>query len=537
MKIKYIYKMASITGAIVGSLLLTGCLEETFPTSVATQQQVQKSPNATQSLLGAIPTQAKSIYSTRVAYAWGYGAIMHVRDVMTADLTTMSYGNWDWFWFWALGKEIGAPWFVTQFIWEWQYQYALATNNVIGLVNPEKSTDEQKAALAIAYANRAMIYLDLARMYEFLPNDKTIGKSNTGKDITGLTVPIVKAGMAQEQMANNPRATKEEMVKFIKNDLDQAEKYMKYVTDTKGKTLPDIACVYGLRARLYMWLEKYAEAQKYARMAIDKSGIGMMSKDECLSTTKGFNDISKWMWGVQYTDQDAGIEEEWLNWTSWMSNEVQYGYTAKGATQLIGKSMYDRIGDNDWRKLEFKAPKGTPLYDKVPFLKPIYKENLPDYAALKFRPNKGDDNNFKVGQSSAYPMMRVEEMYFIEAEAAAHQNLEEGKKLLEKIMKTRNDKYECKAKTPDQLVEEIVFQKRVELWGEGQAFFDIKRLNYSVTRGYPGTNFPPEVRYNTNGRPAWMNFVIVDQEVMSNPILRDQNNPDPSEKYTLWIGE
>ena len=133
--------------------------------------------------------------------------------------------------------------------------------------------------------------------------------------------------------------------------------------------------------------------------------------------------------------------------------------------------------------------------------------------------------------------MRVEEMYFIEAEAAAHQNLAEGKKLLEQFMKTRNEKYECKAKTQDDLVEEIVFQKRVELWGEGQSFFDIKRLNYSVTRGYPGTNFVPEVRLNSKGRPAWMNFVIVDQEIMSNPILRDQNNPDPSEKYSPWIGE
>ena len=535
MKMKNILKIAPIIGAIASSTLLSGCLQETFPTDVATQKQVQSSANATENLVGAITTQAKSIYSD--PYSWGYGAIMHVRDAMTADIATLSYQNWDWFWFWTDCKEIGAPWAVTQFIWEWQYQYVLTTNNVIGLVDPEKATDFQKGALAIAYANRAMIYLDLARMYEFLPNDKTVGKSDTGKDITGLTVPIVKAGMDQQQMANNPRAKKEDMVKFIKEDLDQAEKYMKYVTDTKGNTFPNIACVEGLRARLYMWLEDYPNAKKYARLAIDKSGVPIMTKEDCLDINKGFNDISKWMWGVQYTDQDAGLKSEWANWTCWMSNEVQYGYTAKGATQMIGRSVYDRISDNDWRKLEFKAPEGSPLYDKVPFLNATYKEKLPAYASLKFRPNKGDDKSFKVGQASAYPMMRVEEMYLIEAEAAAHQNLAEGKKLLEQFMKTRNDKYECKAKTQDDLVEEIVFQKRVELWGEGQSFFDIKRLNYSVTRGYPGTNFVPEVRLNSKGRPAWMNFVIVDQEIMSNPILRDQNNPDPSEKYSPWIGE
>ncbi len=536
MIMKKISEIVPIIGTLISSTLFFGCLQETFPTDVATQKQVQNSANATEYLLGAITTQAKSIYDDN-PYSWGYGAIMHVRDAMTADLATLSYQNWDWFWYWTDCQEIGAPWAITQFIWEWQYQYVLTTNNVIGLVNLEKATDFQKGALAIAYANRAMIYLDLARMYEFLPNDKTVGKSDTGKNITGLTVPIVKAGMDQQQMANNPRATKEEMVKFIKEDLDNAEKYMKYVTDTKEHTFPDMACVEGLRARLYMWIEDYPNAKKYARLAIEKSSVPIMTKEDCLDTKKGFNDISKWMWGVQYTDQDAGLNSEWSNWTSWMSNEVKYGYAAKGATQMIGKSMYDRISNNDWRKLEFKAPEGSPLYDKVPFLNATYKKKLPAYASLKFRPNKGDDENFKVGQASAYPIMRIEEMYFIEAEAAAHINFAEGKKLLEQFMKTRNNKYKCKAKTKNDLVEEIVFQKRVELWGEGQSFFDIKRLNYSVTRGYTGTNFVPEVRLNSKGRPAWMNFVIVDKEIMSNSILQNQNNPDPSDKYSLWIGK
>ena len=79
--------------------------------------------------------------------------------------------------------------------------------------------------------------------------------------------------------------------------------------------------------------------------------------------------------------------------------------------------------------------------------------------------------------------MRVEEMYFIEAEAVAHTNAAKGKELLETFMKTyRYPKYTCKVSSTDDVVEEIVFQKRVELWGEGQTFFDIKRLNYSVTR-------------------------------------------------------
>ena len=87
----------------------------------------------------------------------------------------------------------------------------------------------------------------------------------------------------------------------------------------------------------------------------------------------------------------------------------------------------------------------------------------------------------------------------------------------------------------DDVIEEIVFQKRVELWGEGRTFYDIKRLNYSVTRGYEGTNYYSTSRFNTNGRPAWMNFVFHRSEAENNTALRGYNNPDPSKCYTPWV--
>ncbi len=85
------------------------------------------------------------------------------------------------------------------------------------------------------------------------------------------------------------------------------------------------------------------------------------------------------------------------------------------------------------------------------------------------------------GYASAYPLMRVEEMYFIEAEAAAHLNAGEGKTLLESFMNTyRDESYVCENAD---VVDEVLLQKRIELWGEGTTFFDIKRLNLSVTPG------------------------------------------------------
>ena len=97
----------------------------------------------------------------------------------------------------------------------------------------------------------------------------------------------------------------------------------------------------------------------------------------------------------------------------------------------------------------------------------------------------------------------------------------------------RDSEYSTTA-TGQDLIDEIIFQKRIELWGEGLTFFDVKRLNMSVTRGYTGTNFSDATRFNTNGRPAWMNICIVQTEKNNNAALIGYENPDPSGVYEVW---
>ena len=126
---------------------------------------------------------------------------------------------------------------------------------------------------------------------------------------------------------------------------------------------------------------------------------------------------------------------------------------------------------------------------------------------------------------------------YIEAEAAAHLSESEGKQLITDFMVNyRDPEYVCTASGND-LIDEIVFQKRVELWGEGISFYDIKRLNMSVTRGYEGTNFDVAERFNTEGRPAWMNCCFVRNEKNNNAGLKGFENPDPSGAYTPWDGK
>ena len=514
----------------------TGCIDETQPTSIATETQVAASTSASEALVMAMPAYFNKTWtlSSEPHYDYGYSSIMHVRDVLTGDLAVVSSG-YDWYSPWAEANGIDENKARTQYIWNYYYQFIQSINNAVGGVDASTATSDQLGYLGTSLAFRALAYLDMARMYEFLENDKVSSVNKDNHDVKGLTVPIVKAGMDQDSARNNPRATHAQMAAFIENDLNEAEEYVVNLKDTKGQVLPDLACVYGLKARLYMWNEDYAKAQEYARKAIDASTVAPMTATQCLNTTTGFNDASAFMWAAQQTSEDESVKTGIVNWTSWMSNEAFYGYASAGPYVMIDKSMYDRISNNDFRKLEFKCPDDSPLASLISYIDKDEAANFPTYASLKFRPNQGNGDEYQVGSAAAYPIMRVEEMYFIEAEAAAHQDPAKGKALVEAFMKNYRDaNYACNETTKDDVVEEIVFQKRVELWGEGQSFYDIKRLNYSVTRGYKGTNFADLTRYNTNGRPAWMNLVIVITEKNNNKALDGWNNPDVTSAYTPW---
>lgn len=533
-------------GIAASSLMTTGCIEETFPTSGATEDQLGASSKATEALVWAMPAYLNtSLSHASNHYEWGYGAMMHIRDVMTTDFAVVATG-YDWFSSWALNESQGNDKVLCQYIWNFYWKSVQTTNNLISAIDEENATEAQLGMLGNGLAFRAMYYLDMAQMFEFLPSDVyPTGVNGSGTDVTNYTVPIVREGMTEADARNNPRVTRDSMAMFILDDLNKAEKYISYSPFTGNKALPNLACVYGLKARCYMWLAGdgtsanangyLTQAKDYARKAINLGGAPM-TKDQCLSTTAGFNTLSCWMWGSQMVAEDDCVKTGIINWTSWMSNETDFGYASAGAYNMIDASMYNRIADTDFRKLMWKAPAGTALDGKSEWLSSTFAENTPVYGSLKFRPANGAYKTPNEGAVSAYPLMRVEEMYFIEAEAAAR--LGEGADLLTAFMTTYRDaKYVCKATTPEDILDEVVFQKRVELWGEGHVFFDYKRLNKSVTRGYAGTNHQDESRFNTNGRPAWMSLSIVISEENNNSALKGWENPDPTDKYTPWTGQ
>src|SRR5690606_20329474 len=90
--------------------------------------------------------------------------------------------------------------------------------------------------------------------------------------------------------------------------------------------------------------------------------------------------------------------------------------------------------------------------------------------------------------------MRSAEMYLIEAEARARLGQDGlAAQALLTLNSARDDAYTLSTNTGQALIDEILLYRRLELWGEGFRFLDLKRLNQPLDRLEGISNHPPAV--------------------------------------------
>ena len=142
-------------------------------------------------------------------------------------------------------------------------------------------------------------------------------------------------------------------------------------------------------------------------------------------------------------------------------------------------------------------------------------------------------NNVKFGMKSGvgavvndndWPLMRVEEMILIQAEGLAKSGKEaEAKSVLENFVKTyRDPSYDVNGRGLS-LADEIWFQRRIELWGEGFFMFDAKRLGKPVVRfhGEGTSNEPTAFAFNIDATDGWLNMRFPQDEMDNNTSIID----------------
>lgn len=545
MKKNKIVKFAA--ALLCAPVLLSSCIEETFPEGGnVTSGQISESPFAMEDIAASIPTILITNYlDMGDHFDFGYPGIFGATDRMVGEVFPVSqnlpggnqyYDRWQAWLYPDMGGLSATGW--TDFFYLNYYQFIYSANEVISIASQSESGG---VALGIAKAFRAMCYLDMARMYDPLPAkapDRPSYESEL-EAVKGLTVPIVREGATLEQLENNPRATREEMFNFILSDLTDAESLLADYQPA-SKNMPSQAVVYGLLARTYLWLggfeetyegfvtgtEAYKKAAEYARKAINASGCTILTESQWLDPQNGFNTVnSSWMWAmIQTTDT---VLNNLLSWAAHMSLEAVYGY-GYGAQPGISIFSYERISDTDFRKKSYVTADRS-YAAAQPYMSLTEEEfkTVAPYASYKFHTAGGEKSNFTIANVVDIPMMRVEEMYLIEAEATAHYDEATARTLLTSFMAHRDPNYRIPAATTD-LVEEIIFQKRIEFWGEGIIYYDMKRLNMSMHNADTGTNAPSGAIISTDGRAPWWNCVIPLGAVQQNIALTNMNNPDPT---------
>lgn len=549
---KNIIKLFSIV--ILGLTILSSCIKEIDPQSTTvTKDQAANAPGSFDKFVDAIESSMCGKFgywpAQQFPYDYGYPSFMLIFDVMGQDIA-IEDGNEHYSTWYGCGTGLGPQYAVCQMPWTYYYSWIKSCNTIISLAG-EDPAKEKRSGAGIAYAMRALYYMDLARMYS---------QKSYAFDKNAETVPLVLETTALSDLASNPRATNEIMWNQIISDLDKAEEYIAGYQRPNVYT-PNLSTVYGLKARAYLTMENWAKAEEYAKKAQD--GHSIMSESEYLSRTDGFNTPnSSWMFGVTFRSDDPCIltNDGDCSWGSQMIVEVLksgMGYAANyGTPKRIDAHLYQTIPDTDFRKKCFvdfaiddlapaDAIEALAAYSDVP--DQVYTTGTENTNSgivgglqLKFRPKNGEHVDQYAAWTVAVPLMRVEEMKLIEAEAAGMQDESRGIALLTAFAKTRDPQFvygrhtdtygSSYAKT---FQNEVWWQRRVELWGEGFGLFDIKRLDKGIIRSYPDSNHPDGFKWNIGGYtsnagnnyPDWMDFCIIQTETNYNTACT--NNPAP----------
>lgn len=538
--------ISKIVLIIAGMLLLaTGCIKETFPTSVATTEQIGASTSALEATVRAMPAQLVQGYLVYGEQEWefdmAYPGLMIALDSAAGEIIDSGNTGYDWYSYWSSNDYgLGETTSRSYVPWRTLYMFVKNANDVIGAVDPSQASPAQLEFLAQALVYRAFAYLAMVQIYEYKPaTDPNVKATYVPEgDITGLAVPIVTEKTTGEEAKNNPRATVQQVYDLIFSDLGAAQSYLAESKST-NRLFPTLPVVYGLMAKAHLARLEYADAATYARKAIDAFGGSPLTQAQWEDPINGFNNYAansnSWMWYIAYSAETMG---NLCNFVAHMSAEETWTAYGWAVGRGINKNVYDLIPDTDFRKHSWIDPLGNEYY-KYKTNRDVFDEEsgkaLKPYTSLKFRPANGDYATYKVGGASHVPLMRLEEMMLIEAEGLAMSGHPgEAVTALEGLIQTRDPQYTCKYSTPENIQKEIYFQKRVEFWGEGIIFFDAKRLGAGVHNGYVGTNVQGGYRFNCEGVAPWWNWVIPQSEINGNPALKGFNNPNPSQAVKEW---
>ena len=463
-------------------------------------------------------------------YDFGYASTMMMMDASGQDEPSQVSG-YNWYNKPLRFVDRTANSETTYFIWNQCYKNIKVANDVLKSVDLENLSDVAKSYVGQAYAMRAFEYFTLIQLYQFTYKGH--------EDAAG--VPLVTEKTTEAEANNNPRAAVKDVYKQIMDDLNIA---IDYLTDSRSaKSEINRQVAYGLRARVNLVMQNWSDAAADAKKAAE--GYTPLSKEA--AAAPGFNDVSasNWIWGNIIDESNDIVQTGILNFPSMMCSFTGNGYSPTYACRMINSKLWKEIPSTDVRKgwwidenlnssiVDSKYVVHQKDEDEegnvVKYLA-VYNQTGDEvaditepYTNVKFGAYKNQYGNEL--NACDIPLMRVEEMILIQAEATAMGgNVEEGKRILENFVRTyRDPSYTCNATTAEGVQDAVWFQRRVELWGEGFSFTDLLRLKKPLDR--TGANYEVSVRFNLPAESPIFLYLIPEDEENHNEALVGNNNP------------
>lgn len=394
-------------------------------------------------------------------------------DLMGEDMVMSAQGNG---WFWNDYIYNVKPYY-TNAGWRpydcWNYYYTLISN--VNYILAAKETMEGAQAdvdyiMGNCYAFRAYAYHYLAMTY---------ARSYIGHEDM-LSVPIY----TEPTVAGTPgkaRSTNREVYARAMTDIDSA------IVLLQGQTKKHVSHINyetanGIKARIALYMGDYQTALEAAQVAL---AGGAMTSD----VSHGYNDctLPDVMWGAEIIADQGTTNPQFL-----AHMDPDFGGYGDHARKCCSPWLYNRVAANDIRKAWWN-------YEDID------GEGTMKYQQWKFQfGNKQDGVVTDPMTGADHIFMRVPEMMLTLAECQLRTGDAAGAEAtLNEFMSYRQPGYDCTTmglNTTDltlntlttdlkgTLLEEILIQRRIELWGEFGRIYDIKRLRQGFDRSLTGAS-------------------------------------------------
>lgn len=440
----------------ISALTFSSCKKDfldTYPTtSVAAADALASTANATAALNGI----HRVMYTQYDAQGQaGEGSVNIFRDLMGEDivypLANGSTGLINWM-KWVNHRNVNAS--DMRFVYRFYYRLISNANVLInGIDNVPGDAVTKNMIKGQALTYRGWAHFQLVQLWGERYNPAAVPNNQLG-------VPL----MLTNTLEGQPRATVEAVYTQVNKDLDDAVTLLAGYnrTGSAAKSNFNVNVVKGIKARVALAQGNWEVAATNAIAA--RAGFNLMTNAEYLT---GFNNINnqEWIWGSRQIDDHNTFFYSYFAYISANFNST----VIRTQPRAINANLYNSIPATDIRK---KCWDLTGANVPVP----------PGGARVPYQNNKflAQSSSSSIGD---VPYMRAAEMYLIEAEARARQgqNLA-AQTALFTLMKNRDASYVQSTSTGQTLIDEIMFARRIELWGEGFRFTDLKRTNQPMSR-------------------------------------------------------